>query len=102
MIETDQTVMCGPVAAELAAGPVGPRRTSLWDQLGRLTWVEMNRRDWLRVGEVKHTLDRSGSRVALTDIQIAVCGASAGASVWSFDSDFERIARAMPELRLYQ
>jgi predicted nucleic acid-binding protein len=40
--------------------------------------------------------------VALTDVEIAVSAVSAGATVWTHDSDFERIRRVTPQLQLYE
>lgn len=101
LLADGDVLICGPVAAELTSGVADEaERAELWRLLSGLSWAGLDRVGWLRVAEVKHALDRAGTTVALTDIEIAVCGSQAGAAVWSFDSDFRRLAEAMPELSL--
>ena len=40
--------------------------------------------------------------VALTDVEIAVSGVSAGSAIWTHDRDVERINTVLPELQRYQ
>lgn len=101
LLADGEVLVCGPVAAELTSGIADDgQRAELWSLLGGLPWVRLDRNGWLRVAEIMRALDRGGSTVALTDIEIAVAGSHADAVVWSFDSDFQRVADVMPELTL--
>jgi len=91
--------VCGPVVAELLAGVVATRRDELWQLLAGLPWADLGRPEWRRVGDVAGAMRRSGTTVALTDVEIAVAAVTAGAELWSRDSDFDRIAGVLPELR---
>ena len=93
-------VVCGPVLAELLGGMPVERRDELWHALEALPWAELDRPAWRRVGELAHELRASGESVPLTDLAIAVAAVSAGASLWTHDSDFDRLRSALPELEL--
>jgi predicted nucleic acid-binding protein len=99
LLATGDAVMCGPVAAELLAGAADADRDALWQVLAGLPWVDLGRSEWRRVGEVAAALRRTGAMVALTDIEIAVASVGAGATLWSRDSDFERVAKVLPGLK---
>ncbi len=90
--------MCGPVAAEIVAGARGHQHSELWQLMNGLPWAELGRVQWRRVGEVAAALRSTGTAVALTGIEIAVAAADADAALWSRDSDFDRLADAMPDL----
>jgi len=94
-------VICGPVAAELIAGTAERDREELWAALGALPWAGLDRSGWRTAGECAGTLRRGGSPLPMTDIVIAATALAAGASVWSLDQDFVRIADALPGLELY-
>jgi predicted nucleic acid-binding protein len=66
-----------------------------------LPWVDLRRPEWRRVGHVGALLRERGATVALTDIEIAVAAEAADAALWTFDSDFQRIAAVMPNLRFF-
>lgn len=92
-------MICGPVTAELLAGVNDGRRIELWRMLASLTWIELGPDDWRRVGQVSADLRRSGGRVPLIDVAIAIAAVAADAHLWTRDSDFDRIAEVLPELR---
>jgi predicted nucleic acid-binding protein len=94
-------VVCGPVVAELLAGTAAARRTELWALLSGLPWAPLGSEEWRRVGEVAAALRDRGASVPLTDIQIGVAAAGAGARLWSRDSDFVRIGSVLPELERF-
>ncbi|MHB1539065.1 MAG: PIN domain-containing protein [Solirubrobacteraceae bacterium] len=100
LIEQQQVLTCGPVAAELIAGARGAQREGLAAQLAGLPWVELKRSDWLTVGQTAAELRERGETVPLIDIQIAVCAVDGDAELWTWDGDFERVARALDGLRL--
>jgi predicted nucleic acid-binding protein len=100
LLAQESVVVCGPVLGELLAGTPSERREELWHALEALSWAELDRSAWRRVGEVAHDLRAAGLSVPLTDLAIAVAAVSAGASVWTRDDDFERIRSVLPELEL--
>ncbi len=96
-----RVLVCGPVAAELVAGVAEGRRAELWALLAGLPWADAERADWRAVGELAGALRRAGTSVPLTDVHIAVAAMSAGARLWSRDTDFARIAELAPDLALH-
>jgi predicted nucleic acid-binding protein len=93
-------VVCGPVLAELLTGMSPDARGELWHLLSVLPWARLDVAEWRLAGDVAATLRQKGETVPLTDIMIAVAAAAAGAAVWTQDTDFGRIARALPTLSL--
>lgn len=102
LLQAGEVCVCGPVVAELIAGVVEERRSELWQLLTGLEWCELGPTHWRRVGEVASVLRRTGRSTALTDVEIAVAAAEHGALLWTRDSDFDRIASALPELRRFR
>jgi len=100
-LEEESVLVCGPVLAELLAGTASDRRDDLWLALGNLPWAELDHAGWRRAGEIGHDLRRSGRSVPLTDVVIAVACVRAGASLWTWDRDFDAIRDVLPELELY-
>ena len=101
MLADEPPVICGPILAELVAGTPSAHREDVWLALAGLPFVELGRDDWTRAGEVAHALRTGGSGVPLLDILIAVAAVSAGAVLWTRDTDFERIREVLDGLRLY-
>lgn len=99
-LASGSVVLCGPVAAELLAGVADSGRDELWQLLAGLSWAELGREEWRRVGDVAAAVRRAGTTVALADIEIAVAAAAADAVLWSPDSDFARVEAVLPSLRL--
>ncbi len=102
LLEGGEVIVCGPVVVELLAGAGPPQRAQLWQLLSALRWAEIARGQWRRVGEVAAALRIQGASVALTDIEIAVAAAEVRAALWTTDSDFDRIAEVIEDLRLYR
>jgi predicted nucleic acid-binding protein len=101
LLDRGEVATCGPVAAEILAGAEGEVAERIWATLSSLPWVQLPAAGWREVGAVARLLRRSGKGLPLTDVVIAVAAARGGHALWSFDSDFERIAPALPELELY-
>lgn len=95
-----ETMMCGPVLAELVAGVPAERRNDYALRLRALPWSGLDRDGWLRAGLVRGDLRRAGFTASLIDIAIAVSAAQAGASLWTADAAHERIAVAMNDLTI--
>ena len=68
-----------------------PRREEVWLALGSLPFVELGRDEWTRAGELAHELRSRGAAVPLIDLLIAMAAVRADASLWTRDTDFERV-----------
>jgi predicted nucleic acid-binding protein len=74
----------------------------VWLALGSLPFVEFGRDAWTQAGELAHELRSRGAAVPLIDLLLAVAAVRADASLWTRDSEFERVADVLPELQLYR
>lgn len=101
LLDKGEVSTCGPVAAEVLAGLDGETSNRMWATLHSLPWLETSISLWRDVGHVARQLRREGQTLPLTDLAIAIAAARAEHALWSFDSDFERIRAALPELDLY-
>jgi predicted nucleic acid-binding protein len=101
LIANGEVAVCGPVLAELLGGADDKQRGWIEDTAGRLPWAGLDHAAWQDVGAVARRLRQAGQTLPLTDLAIAVAAARAGYSLWSFDSDFERITPALDGLELY-
>lgn len=102
LLDGGEVTTCGPVAAEVLAGAAGEVEERMWEMLASLPWAELSPRAWRQVGTVAGRLRRGGETLPFTDVAIAVAAAHAGHALWSFDSHFERLRSALPELALYE
>jgi predicted nucleic acid-binding protein len=101
LLAQGEVVVCGPVVAELIAGTPAHQRAELVGLLNALPWADLGRPQWAMVGEVASRLRDQGISTALTDIEIAVAAVGAHAELWTRDSDFSRIAKALDQLSLF-
>jgi predicted nucleic acid-binding protein len=101
LLARGEVVLCGPVVAELVAGAATARRAELTALLNALPWVDLRRPEWVQVGELAARLRDHGVTTALTDVEIAVAAVAAGAELWTWDSDFARIAEVLGSLSLF-
>lgn len=102
LLDRGEVATCGPVTAELLSGAGREVSERMWATLSSLPWAELASTDWREVGEVARNLRQRGETLPLTDLAIAVAAARAGYTLWSFDSDFERIVPALDGLELYR
>lgn len=100
LIDGREVVTCGPVVAEILAGTSGADRERVANVLRALPWIELTRPLWLRAGALAAELRAGGGAVPLTDVEIAVTAISGKATLWTADSDFQRIVALEPELSL--
>ena len=101
LLANQSVAVCGPVVAEILAGASPRDRSQLRLLFGGLPWAEIDRSAWGRVGDVAAELRERGETVPLTDIEIAVAAEAMDARLWSWDTDFARVARVMKGLRLF-
>jgi len=102
LLDHDDLVVCGPILAELVAGTHRSQRGALWLALAALPLIELDGAAWREAGELAQDLRRIGETIPLLDVLIAVAAVRAGASLWTRDSDFERISQVLPGLALYR
>jgi predicted nucleic acid-binding protein len=101
-LDRREVLACGPVLAELVAGARPPDRASLVASLAGLPWAELDHNAWQSVGLLAAELRDLGQTLPLTDLEIAVAAHTAGATLWTADRHFERVATLLDgfELRL--
>jgi len=102
LIAEGEVAICGPVLAELLGGADDTQRRSIIDTAGKLPWADLGPACWQDVGAVARRLRQAGQTLPLTDLVIAVAAAHAGHTLWSLDSDFDRIAPVLDGLELYR
>ena len=100
LLADEPPVICGPILAELLAGVAPAQRNELWLALASLPYVELGRDAWAQAGELARELRSAGTTVPLLDVLIAIAAVRAEASLWTRDTDFERVAGILPDLRL--
>lgn len=100
LLREGKLIICGPVVAELLAGTAERDRERLAESLRGLDWAELDRRAWIRAGSLAARLRAAGETVPLTGVFIGSAALSADAELLTADSDFERVARQEPSLRL--
>ncbi len=101
LMSTNELLVCGPVVAELMAGTSDTNRADVWRSLAGLPWADLGREEWYLVGVVSARLREQGRPAALTDIEIAVSAKQAEASLWTSDSNFDRIGEALGGIRRF-
>lgn len=101
LIMDGEVAICGPVLAGLLGGADDTQRDWIRDTVGDLPWADLDHASWRDIGSIARRLRQAGQTLPLTDLAIAVAAARAAYSLWSFDSDFERIAPALDGLELY-
>jgi predicted nucleic acid-binding protein len=102
LVKAGEVAICGPVLAELLGGAGDTQRTAIMETVADLPWADLEPAAWQEVGPVAHRLRQAGQTLPLTDLAIAVAAARAGYTIWSLDSDFERIAPVLDGLELYR
>jgi predicted nucleic acid-binding protein len=102
LIKREEVAICGPVLAELLGGAGDAQRSLIVDAVGDLPWAELDPASWQDIGALARRLRRAGQSLPLTDLAIAVAATRAGHVLWSFDTDFDRIALALDGFELYR
>lgn len=99
-LERHDVLACGPVIAELVAGARPGDRATLLASLGGLPWADLDRAAWQSVGLLAAELRDGGQVLPLTDLEIAVAAHVTGATLWTADRHFERLAPSLDGLDL--
>lgn len=100
-MDADEVALPVPVRIELTFGVARKDRAALRRALAGLPILTATEETWARVERWIEPAAHAGQRFVLTDLLIAALAADAGALVWSFDRDFDRMA-ALEMVRLYE
>lgn len=99
-LSAHRVVVCGPVLGELLAGARAGAREQLLRTIGALPLAALDRGAWVAIGGAARELRSAGEPLPLTEIAIGVAASRAGATLWTFDRDFERVAAVVEGLEL--
>lgn len=96
-LEADRVAVCGPVLAEVLSGA---RTRAEFERLrSAFEGVDVLPEppdSWPRIAEARFALARRGTQAALVDLLIALTAAEARHTLLTRDTDFARIASALP------
>jgi predicted nucleic acid-binding protein len=99
-LDRREVLACGPVVAELVAGARAPDRAALVASLSGLPWADLDHNAWQSAGLLAAELRDRGQTLPLTDLEIAVAAHAAGATLWTADRHFERVAALLEGFEL--
>jgi predicted nucleic acid-binding protein len=92
LLDEDRVALAAPVWIELLSGATKAERPILKRVLSALPRFYPERPEWDLVEKWTEKASSSGHRFGASDLLIAAIGANQDASVWSLDSDFQRMA----------
>lgn len=99
LLDVEEVTVVGPIVSELIQGTRTEKEKRLIkDALGALPYVETTKSTWELIGEIGLSLRRKGIIVATADLIIAALAQEHGYTVYTMDTDFQRISH----LRLYK
>jgi predicted nucleic acid-binding protein len=93
LLEGDQVGLAAPVRVEILCGARGADRVRLRRSLTALPTLYPDAPTWSLVDSWIDRAAAAGERFGFADLLIGALAAQAGATVWSLDSDFGRMAR---------
>ena len=99
LLAKNQVVMAGPVLAEVLQGArTEAERLRLEVTLQALPFIEADRGDWAKAGELSFGLRRQGRTIPLTDLLVAVLAIENGHTIYALDRHFQSI----PGVKLHE
>ena len=101
LVDADLVTVPAIVRQEIRAGLARADRRRVLDLLGALPVGMPTEATWARVETWTDQAAQAGERFGLADLLIAAIADEVGALVWSFDKDFEQMAK-LKFVRLYQ
>ncbi len=100
--QPDEILTCAPIRMELAFDPDDAARARVLDILDGLASVTIDEGQFETAAVIYRTVRRCGHTVRSSiDCLIAACALSAAAELLHSDVDFDRIAAAIPRLRVW-
>jgi predicted nucleic acid-binding protein len=93
LLDADEVALAAPVRVEILSGASGKDRSRLRRLLSALPYWVPTDATWERVDSWIEPVARAGERFGVVDLLIAALATEHGASLWSLDRDFERMAR---------
>ena len=100
LLDADEVALALPVRLELWAGIAKADRRRFARAFSALPVLIPTKETWQPLDDWIARAADAGQRFAITDLLIARLADEIGALVWSFDSDFERLAR-LKFVRMY-
>lgn len=93
LLDRDEVALPVPVRVEILSGARSSERRQLARLLSALPVLYPSQESWKRLDDWVTIGGAAGHRFGFGDLLIAALAADQGYSVWSLDSDFERMAR---------
>jgi tRNA(fMet)-specific endonuclease VapC len=98
LLRRREVLTAGLILAELREGSKSRSQVrEILEAMEPLRYVEVNRRDWLRAGEIASECAGRGHRLKIGDCLLAAIALRENCPIFTLDRDFERI----PGLNLY-
>jgi predicted nucleic acid-binding protein len=93
LLDAGEVALAAPVRIEILAGASNRDRPRLRRLLSALPTFYPDQTAWDRIDSWLDRAGKAGERFGIADLLIASIAAEAGASIWSLDGDFARMAR---------
>lgn len=93
LLDADEVALGAPVRVELLSGASAKDRLRLRSVLSALPYWVPGESTWGLIDSWLDPVSRAGERFGVMDLLVAALAAERGATLWSLDSDFERMAR---------
>jgi predicted nucleic acid-binding protein len=93
LLDADEVALALPVRLELLAGLAAHQRAQFKRAMSGIPLIYPSEATWREIVPAIERAADAGERFGLADLLIGSLANQIGALVWSFDKDFERMAR---------